>query len=158
MFFYFKTAILISACAAGIMVAAPRVNAQTAVVVPEVEKGPPPSGGVLWENIDNCRIYGDCEVNDFVQLGINISNFILGIVGSLALLMFVYGGLMWIISAGSSERVETGKSAIKNAVIGLILVFGSWLIINVVVRTFVCGGDVQCPGTVFDRQWYTTPS
>ncbi|MFA6551050.1 MAG: hypothetical protein WCV41_00760, partial [Patescibacteria group bacterium] len=38
-----------------------------------------------------------------------VINGVLGIVGSLALLMFIYGGLLWMTSAGSDEKVKRGK-------------------------------------------------
>jgi len=81
--------------------------------------------GVRYQCIND----GNCELNDFVALAISISNFILGIVGSLTLLAFVYGGFLWLTSAGISERVNKGKQVIIGAVIGLFIVFGSYTII-----------------------------
>ena len=68
-----------------------------------------------------------------------IINSILGIVGSLALLMFVYGGLIWMTAAGASEKVQKGKDIILWAIIGLIMVFMSYAAVNFVLRT-VLGG------------------
>ena len=89
------------------------------------------SGSTLSE----CRASGDCSLNDFVQFAINIVTWIYGIVGSLALLYFVYGGFTFLISAGKSEEVNKGKDIIKNAVIGIIIIFTSWIIINFVLTT-----------------------
>jgi len=69
-------------------------------------------------------------LNDGVQLMVNVAQWILGIVGSLTLLMFVVGGFMFLISAGNSQTVEKGKSIIIGAVIGLIIVFCSYMIIK----------------------------
>ncbi|MDO8668279.1 MAG: pilin [bacterium] len=77
----------------------------------------------------NC---GNYTLNDMVGLVLKISEFILGLVGSLALLAFVYGGIMWIISAGNAERVDIGKKAIIGAVVGLAIVFTSFMIIQLV--------------------------
>jgi hypothetical protein len=108
---------------------------------------PTPSGAKPADcTSDNC---GNYTLDDFVQLGVNVANWILGIVGSLALLFFVYGGVTWIISAGSSEKVEEGKTILKNAVIGLIIVFVSWTIINFTLISL--GYDTGAFGT-----WYTT--
>ncbi len=73
---------------------------------------------------------GNYTLNDATQLMVNVANYILGIVGSLALLMFVIGGFMFLISAGSSKSVEKGKQIIIGAVIGLIIVFCSYMIIQ----------------------------
>jgi hypothetical protein len=73
---------------------------------------------------------GDYQLNDILVVGIQITRFILGIVGSLSLLFFVYGGVMFLISAGSSDKVQQAKTIIINATIGLIIVFTSYIIIE----------------------------
>jgi len=80
----------------------------------------------------NC---GDYELNDFIVLAVNVSKWILGIVGSLTLLMFIYGGLTFLISAGSSDKIQKAKDILVAAVIGLIIVFASWLIIRFVMQS-----------------------
>lgn len=84
----------------------------------------------------NCGSKGQpaCSLNTFVKLGVNVANFILGIVGALTLLMFVYGGLTWILSAGSSSAVQKGKDIIIGSVVGLLIVFCSYMIVNFVVN------------------------
>lgn len=78
---------------------------------------------------------GDYEINDFIVLAINISRWILGIVGSLTLVMFVWGGVMFIISGGASDKISQAKKIIVAAVVGLIIVFSSWIIINFSIST-----------------------
>lgn len=56
---------------------------------------------------------------------------VIGIVGSIALLMFVYGGIRYMTSGGSDEGVKEAKSVIKNATIGLLLIFFSYTIISI---------------------------
>lgn len=51
---------------------------------------------------------------------------VLGLVGSIALVMFIYGGIIWMTSAGSSERVKKGRDAILWAVIGMAVIFASY--------------------------------
>lgn len=112
----------------------------------------------LWAGMEDCRAKGDCSLSDFARLAVNVSDIILGIVGSLALLMLVYGGFTWVLSGGSSEAVQKGKDIVRNAVIGLVVVFSSWMIVSLVVRAFVCSGEdansAQCTtGTIFNRPW-----
>ena len=73
---------------------------------------------------------GNYELNDILVVGIQVTRFILGIVGSLSLLFFIYGGVMFLISAGSSDKVQQAKTIIINATIGLIIVFTSYIIIE----------------------------
>ena len=100
-----------------------------------------------------CKQYcGEYEVNDFLQLGVNISNFILGIVGSLALLAFVIGGVMFLASAGNKNLVDRGKATIIGAVIGLVVVFASYTIISFAASAM--GIDVDNKN-IFNSKWFT---
>jgi hypothetical protein len=58
----------------------------------------------------------------------------MGIIGSLALLMFVYGGFQWLISAGNAEKVKTGTQTMVWAAIGVILVFSSYLLLDTFIE------------------------
>lgn len=78
---------------------------------------------------------GDYELDDVVIVGINITKIILGVVGSLALLMFIYGGVMMLISSGNSDQVTKAKGILMAAVIGLAIVFASYTIIQFVMGT-----------------------
>lgn len=78
---------------------------------------------------------GRYDLNDMVMILVRASQWILGIVGSLALLMFIYGGFMFLISAGSSEKIGKAKTILVAAVVGLAIVFGSYLIIKFVLST-----------------------
>lgn len=78
----------------------------------------------------NC---GDYTLNDFIILAINVSRWILGIVGSLTLLMFIYGGFMFLISAGSSDKIGEARKIMTAAVVGLLIVLASFLIIKFVL-------------------------
>src|SRR3989339_1480412 len=56
---------------------------------------------------DACKKYcGNYQVNDVLELLVRISKIILGIVGALALLAFVAGGVMFLVSAGNKSLVE----------------------------------------------------
>lgn len=58
---------------------------------------------------------------------------IMGVIGTLALVMFVFGGFMWMTSAGNSERVEKAKSIIVWNILGIIAIFSAYAIINFVL-------------------------
>jgi hypothetical protein len=102
----------------------------------------------IWNNLGACKKDGDCTLIDFVQLLINIFGFVLGIVGSLALLIFIYGGVLFLFSGGNSEQIEKGKKALAGAVIGLIIVFASYLIVY-----FTAGAlGIQDPSALFNSE------
>ena len=54
----------------------------------------------------------------------------LGIVGALTLLMLVWGGFEWLTSAGSPDKVKSGTQTMIWAVIGVVLVFASYILLS----------------------------
>jgi hypothetical protein len=78
---------------------------------------------------------GDYTLDDILAIAIGASRWILGVVGSLALIMFIYGGFMFLISAGSSEKIGQARKILVAAVIGLLIVFASYLIIQFVLKS-----------------------
>lgn len=63
-----------------------------------------------------------------------IINSILGVVGSLALLMFVYGGLIWMTSSGNPEKVKKGRDTLVWAAIGLVIIFSAYGLTRFVIN------------------------
>lgn len=99
---------------------------------------------------------GDCGFNDFILLGVNLTKLILSIVGSLALLFFVYGGVMFLMAGGKSDMVDKGKKIITNAVIGVALVLGAWIIVNFAIAALT--GTKLSQVKIFGTQdWWITP-
>lgn len=93
----------------------------------------------------------DCGLNDLVTTAVKIANWLVGIAGSLALLMFVYGGIMFLISGGNNERVTKGRTILINSVIGLAVILLSFLIIGFVFKAL--GADVS--GTAWAKtDWF----
>jgi hypothetical protein len=76
---------------------------------------------------------GNYQIKDLLELGKKVSNWILGMVGSAALLMFIWGGFQWLTSQGESAKVAEGKKIMTAAVIGLVIVFSSYIMIKFVV-------------------------
>ncbi len=98
-----------------------------------------------------------CTLNTFVELGVNVANYILGIVGALTLLMFIYGGFMWILSGGSSDKVQKGKDIIIGSVVGLVIVFSSYLIISFVSNNLLgAQGEYKFTGKAPEDKTSTT--
>ncbi len=57
----------------------------------------------------------------------------------LAVGFLVYGGIKWIISGGDKAKVEAARGAIVAALVGLVLVFLSYFIINFLATFFGIG-------------------
>lgn len=63
-------------------------------------------------------------------------NFIFVGVTIIALLFLIWGGFKWITSQGDKAKVEEARQHIINALIGLVLVFLSYIILNIVLAFF----------------------
>jgi len=68
------------------------------------------------------------------QLVANILSTAVGMVGALALLIFIYGGLRWLTSGGEPAKIQAGKDAMKWAAIGLVVIFTSYALVTFVFK------------------------
>ncbi len=103
--------------------------------------GPLPAGGSTaeWKSgvpggvqLVPCTQTGDCEIADLVQQAVNFARWLMGLAGALFLLVFVYGGAMYVMSFGRSDMVTKGKTALTRGAIGVVLVMGAWTIVTYV--------------------------
>lgn len=69
----------------------------------------------------------------------SIINSVMGIIGSLALVMFIYGGATWMLSAGNQEQVTKGKNALIWATVGLVIIFTAYALVKFVLTTVTSG-------------------
>lgn len=58
--------------------------------------------------------------------------YLVGIAGLIATLVLIHAGFEWMASGGNAHAVESAKKRIQNASIGLVILFGSYTILNVI--------------------------
>lgn len=95
----------------------------------ETPANPCPQGGSF---AGLCNITGQ-------NFGKFISNAVVAlmVLASLVALGFlIYGGVKWIMSEGDKTAVETARNTVVGAVIGLVVVFLSYLILSIVLGIF----------------------
>lgn len=107
-----------------------------------------PEGQLIPPDCTEKERAANCDLNDAFQVIVNFSQIILALTGSAALLMFTYGGVMFIIAAGNQDRVNKGKTALQAAVIGLVVVLSAWLIVNFIILALT-EGAVGGAGSIF---------
>lgn len=87
---------------------------------------------------------------------------VLGISGSIALLMFLYGGFTWMTAGGAPEKIETAKNTLTWAGLGLAVIFGSYIIVNFVItglqRETPTGSETSACNCVCNNGFSTTAS
>lgn len=59
----------------------------------------------------------------------------LGLTGAIALVMFIWGGFLWMFSGGNPSAVKKGKDTLVMAVLGLVVIFASYAIVNFVMTS-----------------------
>lgn len=93
---------------------------------------------VGWLPLVPCGREGtsDCQLCHFWQLGSNIINFLIfGLAVPGAILLFLWAGLLFLTSAGNEKRIESAKNVFRNTVLGLVIVFVSWLVVETLLKT-----------------------
>lgn len=61
---------------------------------------------------------------------------ILGIIGSISLLIFVVAGLIWMTSRGNDDKIKKSRDAIMWAALGMLAVFASYVVLNYALNFF----------------------
>lgn len=72
------------------------------------------------------------ELSDITIFFSRILNFIAGFAVLAAFIMLVIGGFKFLTSGGDQKAVESAKSTITYAIIGLIALVGIWLLLKFV--------------------------
>ena len=72
----------------------------------------------------------------------NVINILLYIIGAASVIMLIVGGIRYTISAGDSGQVTSAKNTIMYAIVGLVLAFLAYAIVNFVL-TGLSSGDAS---------------
>lgn len=88
--------------------------------------------------VPDCVASGDPRCDDvsvFIVLAITIGRYVFSFVGAVALLFFVYGGFLMIISRGNQEKIGQGTQAMTAAVIGLVVAFSGYALVSFLAKS-----------------------
>lgn len=90
----------------------------------------------LQEGAEAARCDG-CPENLFGDTGVfkQITNVVLYIVGVVAVIMLIIGGIKYVVSGGDAKKVTDAKNTVLYAIIGLIIAFLAFAIVNFVITT-----------------------
>lgn len=93
----------------------------------------PPATQAL--SVDNVGASIGLAAPNFSVLLVNLVNWILGLLGIIAVTMIILGGFQWLISGGNDESVASAKKTIGNAVIGIIIILLAWAVVHFTIGT-----------------------
>jgi len=74
-----------------------------------------------------------------------ITLLLLALAGIISVLFLIYGGMQYIFSGANEDLAKSGKTTIKNAIIGLIIVVLSYTVVSVIFNTLVESSGVVGP-------------
>ena len=105
-------------------------------VVPEV------SALTLQEGAEAAKCDG-CPSDLFGETGAfrQITNTILYIVGVIAVIMLIIGGIRYVISGGDAKKVTDAKNTVLYAIIGLVIAVFAYAIVNFVITSLPHSDD-----------------
>ncbi len=93
-----------------------------------------PLGNICSSNPDSevCKSKDD-NANELIG---TIVNTLLFLVGALSTVMIIVGGIFYVISNGDSGKIARAKNTITYAVVGLVVAFVAFAIINWIIKLF----------------------
>ena len=95
----------------------------------------PDSGDPQATGLVPCGVSCSCTLSNFFVMLARIFNFVVKMIATpLAIAMLTIGGVMILISAGNQNLLSLGKKTVYASIIGLVLVFCSWLIIDFILK------------------------
>ncbi|MEK7528139.1 MAG: PKD domain-containing protein [Patescibacteria group bacterium] len=93
----------------------------------------PPSGRGLASELTQAT-----TAREFI---LNVVNFALSFLGLIAVLMVIYGGYVYVTSAGNDDKSGEGKKTITYAAIGILIILGSFAAVNTLIRSAPSGDE-----------------
>ena len=73
----------------------------------------------------------DADVNNIVQ---TVITFLIWLVGVLAVIMIIYGGILYTTSGGDPSKTKKGKDTILYGIVGLVIAILAFVIVNFVIN------------------------
>lgn len=105
--------------------------AETVVTPPEAGAGcQDPLGcyGLRWSSLNKINVApGTAGVQTLIG---RVIKTVMGVVGSIALIMFVYGGLMWMTASGNTEKISKAMRIITWSTLGIIVILSSYALVD----------------------------
>ena len=80
----------------------------------------------------------DCNLSTVEMMFTDVAKIILGLTGSISLAVFVYGGILFMVSSGNPANVAKATKVLRTATIGLALVILAGSAIKILLK--VLGG------------------
>lgn len=92
-------------------------------------------GVILGINQTNSAVAGALSLQ---QIALNILGFLFSIVGIIAIISMIIGGVIYLTAYGDEKRIDTAKKILTSSILGVVIVFAALIIVNQ-IRTLLGG-------------------
>jgi hypothetical protein len=86
--------------------------------------------------LDPFHPFGDVSIQAIVG---NFISAFLGLLGTISLVMFIWGGVLYMTAGGKEDQIKKAKKTFLYSTLGLVIAFGSYAILNVVLNSLIGG-------------------
>lgn len=87
-------------------------------------------------NILGWNAVSDPTVLTLTEIAMKVLDFLLSVIGIIAIIMLLIGSVMYLTAAGDEKRAGTAKDIVKYAIIGIIVAFSALVIITQLASFF----------------------
>ena len=107
-----------------------------------------PTAFAATDSINSCatgqfHVLCDLQANNFGSIVGSAVQLLFAVAVVVALFYLIYGGFRWLISTGDKSKVTEAREHIVAAIIGLVVIFLSYFVINLLLGFFGVGSLTQ---------------
>ena len=106
-------------------------------------RGLVPCGGYT----DSGKAEPACKFSDIFVIIARVTNWLIAVAGLYAVFQIIVGAFWLVVSQGNEEAISAKKKHITTAIIGMVLAFMAFMLINTVVNFILAS---QTPGKTVD--------
>lgn len=103
------------------------------------------NAALAWDPLPNPLNINIEKTGDVYTLIGRVAKAILGVVGTAVFVMFVYGGIKWMMAGGSDEKVKKAKDTLIWTLLGLLVIFGSYALLDFTIKYVTKATGIEAP-------------
>jgi len=90
----------------------------------------------------------DCGTDDAIKLANNVIEFLIKMLGVIAVIALVYTGFKMVVSAGNESEWGKAKGMFTNIVIGIIIILSAFLVVDIILEGLTGSGLDETTGDI----------
>lgn len=75
---------------------------------------------------------GTCNIPWLAQYIAGLQNYAIGVVGIIAVIALMIGGIVWLTAGGNNQKIEEAKKLISGSIIGVFLVLSAYSLLYII--------------------------